>query len=153
MSYWLYQINQKLWDPGRFRIEVWEGERWSWAGGKVQGGEKPHPGDSVAFFCARTGGDDPGFFGWAVALEWHEDHEGKGTLYFRPAAPTNHLKMHPWWNDEAQALADEIREPMMQATLFPVLGEQWRRIRTGITTWVSGRGLELKLSSVAGSTR
>jgi hypothetical protein len=30
MSYWFYQISQETWEPERFRIEIWENERWSW---------------------------------------------------------------------------------------------------------------------------
>ena len=41
--------------------------------------------------------------------EYHKAHDDSKTLYFRPVAPTNHLKMHPWWNDEAQDLAKEVR--------------------------------------------
>ena len=99
MSYWLYQLNQHQWEPERFRIEIWENERWSWTVGKAMlGGKQPQPGDSVAFFYAKAHGADPGFFGWAVVLEWHKDHKDRITVYFRPVAPTNHLKMHPWWD-------------------------------------------------------
>lgn len=30
MATWLYQINQKEWPPERYRVEIWEGERWRW---------------------------------------------------------------------------------------------------------------------------
>ncbi len=139
MSYWFYQLNQQRWEPGRFRIEVWENEPWSWTVGRaILEGEEPRAGDSVAFFYAPTGGDDPGFFAWAVVLEWYKDHDGEQHISFRPAAPANHLKMHPWWNDEARTIADEVRGRMMKRTLWLVPDELWKRIREGITGWVSG---------------
>jgi hypothetical protein len=148
MSYWFYQINQENWEPERFRIEVWENERWSWTVGTLRGGEEPQPGDSVAFFYARAHGPDPGFYGWAVVLEYHKAHDGSKTLYFRPVAPTNHLKMHPWWNDEAQDLANEVRGVVAQGTVWRVSDELWRRIRRGITTWVAGRSSELSSTAM-----
>jgi hypothetical protein len=141
MSYWFYQIHQVKWEPERFRIEIWENERWSWSVPTKRGGEEPKPGDSVTFFYAKTQGSDPGFYGWAVVLEYHKAHDENETLYFRPVSPTNHLKTHPWWNEEAESLANEVRGAMMQGTLWPVSDEQWRRIRQGITTWVSGGGV------------
>jgi hypothetical protein len=48
MGYWFYQLSQQRWPPERFRIEVWEDERWSWTVGRaVLKGEEPKPGDSV----------------------------------------------------------------------------------------------------------
>lgn len=144
MSYWFYQLNQEIWEPERFRIEIWENERWSWTVSTLRGGgEQPQPGDSVAFFYAKGHGADPGFYGWAVVLEYHKAHDESKTLYFRPVAPTNHLKMHPWWNDEAQNIANEVRGPVPQGTLWRVSDEQWRRIRRGITAWVGGCGIEI----------
>lgn len=143
MSYWFYQINPQQWEPERFRIEIWENEPWSWTVGKAKlGGEEPESGDSVAFFYTRQG-DDPGFFGWAVVLGWHKGHDGSRTLYFRPVTPTNHLKMHPWWDDEAKDLADKVRGKMPRATLWRVPDELWKQIRTGVTTWVGGRRSEM----------
>ncbi len=139
MSYWFYQINQGKWEPERFRIEIWENERWSWTVGKQAGEGEPKPGDSVAFFYAEAEGFDPGFYGWAVVLEYHEAYDGNKTLYFRPVAPTDHLKMDPWWDDEAKALAKEVREPVYMGTLWPAYEEHGRRIRSGITKWVGGR--------------
>ena len=138
MSYWFYQLNQENWKPERFRIEIWESERWSWNVSTLRGGgELPQPGDSVVFFYAKAHGTDPGFYGWAVVLEYHEDST---TLYFRPVAPTNHLKMHPWWNGEAQDVANEVRGAVAQGTVWRVSDEQWRRIRRGITAWIAAEG-------------
>ena len=110
MATWLYQLSANVWSPERFRLEIWEGERWHWpVGGKSSGGTWPQPGDSVVFFYAPTHGTDPGFYGWAAVLEWYED--SSSPLYFRPTAPSDRLKMDPWWDDEAKELALEIRAP------------------------------------------
>ena len=58
MSCWFYQINQEYWPPERFRIEIWENERWSWVSRKLSGGGEPQPGDSIAFFYVKAGGVD-----------------------------------------------------------------------------------------------
>ena len=83
MSMWLYQMNQKLWEPQRYRVEIWEGERWSWSVCRAVGAveEPPRPGDTVVFFYAPAGGHDPGFYGWAVITEWLPEHD---EMYFRP---------------------------------------------------------------------
>jgi len=150
MSCCFYQINQEYWPPERFRIEIWENERWSWAPRKLSGGGEPQPGDSMAFFYAKAGGIDPGFYGWAVVLEYHKAHDDRKKLYFRPVTPTNHLKMYPWWNREAQDIANEVRGPMAQGTIWRVSDEQWRRIRKGITAWVGGRGDEMSSAATSG---
>jgi hypothetical protein len=79
MSYWFYQISQEIWEPERFRIEIWENERWSWSVPTLRGGGEPQPGSSVAFFYAKAHGDDPAS-GWAVVLEFHKAHDDNKTL-------------------------------------------------------------------------
>jgi hypothetical protein len=79
----------------------------------------------VAFFYAKAHGDDPGFYGWAVVLEFHNAHDDNKTLYFRPVSPTNHLKMHPWWNDEAQNIANQVRGPVAQGN-WAVISSYWQ---------------------------
>ena len=94
----------------------------------------PTVGDRIVFFYAPSGGTDPGIYGWAVVERCHEK---SGTLYFIPATPTDHLKMDPWWNDEAKRVADDIHGPMKQATLFEVpmraLRSSERALRSGYT--------------------
>ncbi len=109
MGMWLYQIRHDVWPPSRFRIEIWEGERWRWPMNSVAGGEDPEPGDRVVFYYAKTGATEPGFYGWAVVLEAYENE-----LYFRAVRPTDELKMHPWWDARAEKLADRIRGKMKQ---------------------------------------
>lgn len=137
MSAWFYQISPKSWDPQRYRVEIWEDERWSWPVGRISSSkERPKPGDVVAFYYAPSGGDDPGFYGWAVVSEWFDENN---TLYFRPVAPSNHLKMHPWWDEQARQIADEVRGKFKQGTLWKVPSDLWERVQRGITAWVGGQ--------------
>lgn len=135
MATWLYQLSASTWSPERFRLEIWEGERWNWpVAGRAGQGKVPGPGDVIVFFYAPSGGYDPGFYGWAVVLEWYP--QSTQQLYFRPTAPTDYLKMNPWWDKEAQKLADEIRGKMKQRTLWIVSREHVARIRRGISGWL-----------------
>jgi hypothetical protein len=132
MSNWLYQLNPKDWPPETFRYEIWEKQRWHWPYGQKRGEASPATGDTIVFFYAPSGGADPGIYGQAVV----ELCDGKSkTLYFIPVAPTDRLKMDPWWNDEVKKIVDEIRGGMKQATLFTVSAEQVRKIRLGIRNW------------------
>lgn len=92
----------------------------------------------MAFFYAPSGGLEPGFYGWAVILDWHQDGRG---LYFRPVAPSDHLKMHPWWDDEAREVANRIRGKVKQGTLWRVPEDLAKDIAVGMTGWV-GRQVE-----------
>lgn len=142
MSMWLYQINQKLWEPQRYRVEIWERERWSWSVGRKVGAteEPPRQGDTVVFFYARTGGPDLGFYGWAVITEWLPgDRDNQDQMYFRPVAPSDHLKMHPWGTKEAEELANQIRGKVKQGNLWRVPENLSVSVRRGITRWVSGQ--------------
>ena len=137
MSMWLYQINQQWWAPQRYRVEIWERERWSWpVRRKVGAIEDPQPGDTVVFFYAPSGGPDPGFYGWAVITEWLSGEQDE--MYFRPVAPSDHLKMHPWWDADAQALADQIRGKVKQGTFWRVAEDLSATLRRSITRWASG---------------
>jgi hypothetical protein len=119
MSTWFYQMDQRIWSPERYRLEIWEGETWAWPARRiVAGGERPGAGDTVAFFYTRTGGDDPGFYGWAVVLEWFA--QASHQLKFRPAAPSDKLKMFPWGDEQAMEIANSIRGKVKQGTLWLV---------------------------------
>ena len=134
MATWMYQLNQSNWPPSRYRLEIWEGERWAWPVGKgLPKGTSLKAGDTIVFFYAPSGGNDPGFYGWAVILEWYEENHD---LYFRAVAPGDHLKMHPWWDKNASLLADKIRSKMKQRTLWLVPDDLVNELREGITSWV-----------------
>jgi len=129
MSMWIYQLNQENWSPEIFRYEIWEQQRWSWPYGKKVGDDNPAPGDTLVFFYAPRGGNEPGIYGWAVIERW--DGESK-TVYFIPATPTDYLKMDPWWDEDAKKILNEIRGRMKQATLFLVPKDKVFAIRHGI---------------------
>ena len=60
-------------------------------------------------------------------------------LYFIPSAPTNHLKMDPWWDGdkgEVKKMTDEIRGGMPAATLFLIPEAEIRQNRDGIKRWL-----------------
>ena len=59
-------------------------------------------------------------------------------MYFRPVAPSDHLKMHPWWDADAQALADQIRGKVKQGTFWRVAEDLSATLRRSITRWASG---------------
>ncbi len=144
MSTWLYQLNQKFWGPELYRLEIWEGEPWSWTVGQISGeGQKPEAGDTLVTFYAKSDGPDPGFYGWAVIQEWKKEptKEAPSQLRFRPVTPSDALKMRPWWDKEADALADAIRGEMKQRTLWLVPDEQAKQIRRGMMGWVAGKAL------------
>ena len=136
MSVWLYQIDSQNWSPNRYRFELWEGERWSWGvGRKVPANQTPESGDIVTFFYAKSAGLEPGFYGWAVVLEWYAE---TNEMYFRTVAPSDWLKMDPWWDKEAAALADAIRGKVKQGTMWLLDHAQGSRLRQGVQKWLSG---------------
>lgn len=138
MSTWLYQMSPKVWSPSQYRLDIWEGERWAWPVGAMSGqGKKPEPGDLLVTFFTKGNGTDPGFYGWAVILDWL--NEAGDQLRFRPVAPSDSLKMCPWWDDEASSIADKIRGNMKQRTLWLVEDDLSTQLRHGILTWVAGR--------------
>lgn len=134
MSMWLYQLNQKTWSPEVFRYEIWENQRWHWTFGQKRGDATPETGDTIIFFYSPSAGNDPGIYAWAVLEKCDAE---SSTLYFIPTAPTNYLKMDPWWDDEVKNITDEIRGPSKQATLFLVSEEIIPRIRAGIRRWMA----------------
>lgn len=136
MSMWFYQLSPEVWSPERYRLEIWEGERWNWPVGVRSGeGQVPKPGDTVVFFYAPSGGTDPGFYGWAVVLEWYPPSSNQ--LYFRPTAPSDFLKMFPWWDADAERIANEIRGKVKQRTLWIVQPELAKQVRCGIAAWLA----------------
>jgi hypothetical protein len=135
---WLYQLSQAEWTPERYRLDIWEGERWRWPVGKITGSGRPAAGDRVVFFFAQTACPEPGFYGWAVVLQWEEEEK---RFYFRPVAPSDQLKMCPWWDGPAGAaeqIADQVRGQVPRGTLWRVPDELAAAIGAGIAGWVVG---------------
>jgi hypothetical protein len=136
MSAWLYQMNQADWPPEVYRYEIREKERWRWPYRSKRGRALLRTGDTLVFFYAPAGGRDPGFYGWAVVERWDEEER---LVYFTPVAPSDHLKMDPWWSDDAKKIADEVRGRMAQATLFLIPEKKLAIIRRGIRSWLRPR--------------
>ena len=156
---WLYQLNQTTWPPEIFRRDIWEGQPWHFRCGQIRCGDNqissrkpgaPTRGDVVVFFYCATDGKDHGIYGWGVVdrIEENRSTDLKGNpefedrLYFIPSAPTNHLKMDPWWDGEGgevEKLARKIREPFLAASMYLVTeadNETERNIRNGIKKWL-----------------
>jgi len=133
VAMWLYQMDQRQWPPNSYRLDIWE-ERWTWPVGRKASTGSPKPGDRVVFFYAPSGGIEPGFYGWALVLDWHEDERG---MYFRPVAPSDHLKMYPWWDPAAKDIADAVRGKVKQGTLWEVPEDLSAEISRGITAWLN----------------
>jgi hypothetical protein len=138
MAMWLYQMNQQDWAPHNYRLDIWENERWRWPVRRAVGVEnQPVPGDKVVLFYAPAGGIEAGIYGWAIVLQWVEGDPRQ--IYFRPVAPSDHLKMYPWWDEEAKKLMDEIRGEVKQGTFWRVSDNLGPRIGKGMALWLSGR--------------
>ena len=140
---WLHQLNQTEWDPRKYRLEIWEGERSRWPVRRMSTKPRPQPGDSVVFFYAEEGGKErSGIYGWGVVLQWSEAKDEKKedhTIHFRPVAPSDQLKIRPWRDDDEQDIVDKIRR-VKQGTLFTVTEELASDIGEGIARWVGGHG-------------
>jgi len=135
MTMWLYQKSQKDSPPNRYRIGIWEGERCVWPVRKATWGDtRPALGDLVVLFYAKSGGPDPGFYGWAVIIEWCENTRD---ISFQPISPSDHLKMKPWWDDEASNLANRIRGTVKRGTLWKIEDELVPDLRAGIRRWTN----------------
>lgn len=141
MGTWLYQLAENEWSINNYRLDIWEGERWRWPVGQIRGSEShpqpgyPEPGD-VVFFCYTKTSKEPGFCGWAVVQQWEDEGGDKKRFYFRPVAPSDQLKMHPWGDGEAFDLVARVRRDWNQATLYFVDQDLAEEIVEGIKAWV-----------------
>ena len=125
MAFWLYQMSAKEWSPERYRAEVWEDNDTTWETHKITPpGNPPEYGDIVVLFYAKAGATDPGIYGWAVVL-WCDGEE----MRFRPALPSDYLKMNPLWNDEVSKIADNIRRGMPRGTMWIIPSDLMDRLR------------------------
>jgi hypothetical protein len=144
LAFWLFQLSEEEYPLRNYRLHVWENERWRFFARTMEGGQSPpEPGDLVVFFYAPTGADEPGFCGWGVVLQWIERAPNDRELCFRPGAPNDFLKMHPWNDEGAIKLANEIRGRMTQRTLWPIEKEQAKKLRNGISTWLGGHAEQI----------
>ena len=132
MSMWLYQLSGKEWPVERFRCEIWEGQRWRWPVRQLRGGKTLEVGDTVVFFYAPSVSEEPGFCGWAIVMEYLAD---ENLMYFMPTTPTDFLKMCPWWDKEAETLANQISGKVKQGTMWKVPKHLGPHVGHGIRRW------------------
>ena len=135
MAHWLYQMSTDYYSHKRYRTEVWEGTIvTNWTIGESK--RRPtdvQPGEIVILFFARTGAQDPGIYGWGTITFFDGE-----VLNFRPASPSDYLKMNPMWDKEVSDIVDEIRGGMPQGTMYDMTDGQLRELRQKIAEHVFG---------------
>lgn len=136
MKTWLYQLNSKLWATNLFRCAIWQGRQWQWNRKKARPNNAiPDPGDVLVFFYTQES-DEPGIYGWGI-IDRCEAFGDETMLNFTPTAPTNHLKVDPWWDNECKRIVDEIRANQAAfATVFEIPDALVPQIRLGIKRWL-----------------
>jgi hypothetical protein len=138
MSYWLYQMNVDRFSHKRFRAEVWEGDltqNWT-IGESTHRPKNVSVGDILVFFYAKTVAIEPGIYGWGVVTFFDKETE---EMHFRPATPSDYLKMNPLWDDDINKIVDRIRGGMPEGTMFKVDGKELKNIRRKIEQHVFGK--------------
>jgi hypothetical protein len=63
----------------------------------------------------------------------------KEVINFRPASPSDYLKMNPIPENETTVIIDKIRAGMPQRTMFPVDENELKELRQKIAEHVYGR--------------
>jgi len=120
---------------GRYRTEVWEGHTvTNWYIGESK--RKPKEvlaGDMVILFFAKSGAHEPGIYGWGIITLFDKE-----VIDFRPALPSDYLKMNPLWDDEISDIVDGIRGGMPQGTMWEVGDEALEQLRQKIAAHVYG---------------
>lgn len=137
MACWLYQMNAKeIYSHERYRTEVWEGNpvtNWS-IGESKRKPKEVMPGDTVILFYTKTYATDrPGIYGWGIITLFDKE-----VIDFRPASPSDYLKMNPLWDDEVDGIINVIRGKMPEATMFEVKPSSLERLRKKIAEHVYG---------------
>lgn len=119
----------------RYRTEVWEGTTvTNWTIGESK--RRPtgvQPGEIVILFFARTGAQDPGIYGWGIITFFDGE-----VINFRPASPSDYLKMNPMWDKEVSDIVKEIRGGMPQGTMYEITNGQLGELRKKIKGDVYG---------------
>lgn len=133
MACWLYQMRADWYSPERYRTEVWEGNPvTNWDIGKSKRKPKEvQSGDTVILFFVRTGADEPGIYGWGIITLFDKE-----VIDFRPASPSDYLKMNPVPEKEVIKIIDKIRGRMPEGTMFPVDAEALKQLKQKITEHV-----------------
>ncbi len=137
MTIWLYQMSAAEYSHEDYRAEVWEGRDTAWATGKISAtNNKPQRGDTLVFYYVETRADDPGIYGWAIVLGVRRDADGY--ISFRPAAPSDHLKLNPLWDSDVEKTINSIRGRVAQGTMWPIDVGQFSTLRQKITRHAGG---------------
>jgi len=138
MACWLYQINADNWSHKRYNVEVWEGQLvTNWTIGKSP--RKPKEvslGDMVIIFFVKSGTGDPGIYGWGIITSFYKE-----LIDFRPAPPSDYLKMNPLPEGNVITIIDKIRDRMPERTMFEVDKEELEHLREKISQHVFGKPL------------
>lgn len=135
MACWLYQINAENWSCERYRTEVWEGQLvTNWTIGEAKRRPKEvSPGDTVILFFVKAGTHDSGIYGWGIITSFYKEY-----IDFRPAPPSDYLKMNPVPEKEVIGIIDKIRGRMPELTMFPVDDDELKHLRQKIAEHVYG---------------
>jgi len=136
MACWLYQMSVDKYSHERYRAEVWEGsvtQNWT-LGTSTHKPKDILPGDLVILFFARTGAHEPGIYGWGVVTFFDSE---AGEMHFRPAPPSDYLKMNPVPEARISSVIDNIRD-LPQGTVWRVDDKALGQLRQRIAEHVYG---------------
>lgn len=136
MAIWLYQMtanDEEPWYPENYRLDVWEGKGVTWPAGKITPREEGEiaAGDRIVFFFSKTGISDPGIYGWGIVTQFIKG-KSRNQVRFAATPPSDFLKMSPCWDEEVEALMDDIRGKMKQGTVWGMTLEEFNRLRKKI---------------------
>jgi hypothetical protein len=137
MAFWLYQMRVDYYSHDRYRAEVWEGavvQNWTLGESKRRPKEVT-PGDLLVLFYAKAGATEPGIYGWGIVTFFDRK---TGEMHFRPAPPSDYLKMNPVPEEDVIKIIDKIRAGMPQRTIFPIGDEELKKIRQKIAAHAYG---------------
>ncbi len=140
MAIWLYQMavnDDEPWYPENYRLDVWEGESVTWPVGRVdaRGQGEIRAGDRIGFFFSKARNHEPGIYGWGIVTDSIKS-KSRYRVEFEATPPSDFLKMSPCWDEEVEALMDEIRGNMKQGAVWGTTPGQFDRLRNKILAHV-----------------
>lgn len=142
MPAWLYQMTtnenaDRWWYPEEYRKEVREGQPLTWPTGKIYFREQGQvsKGDTVIFFFAKTGNDEPGIYGWGTII--NPPREADDDITFVTNPPSDFLKDNPCWDDEVDKLLNDIRRGLYVGTMWNITFEELSKLRKKIRQHIS----------------
>jgi hypothetical protein len=132
MADWLYQMSHGEWPVEEYREQVWEGEVIHWPWNRVAGRARPVEGDLMVCWYARSGSVEPGMYGWGVVVRSIRSDK---RLRWRPAPPSDYLKMRPLFDKDVQGIIDAVRGRMRQGTMWPIGRDHMKVLRAAVHNW------------------